>query len=170
MIPGLATPRHSDRLAVGFTVGVGFTVIVNERGTPGQPLAVGVTVMVAVTGVVPVLVAVKEPMFPLPLAPKPMDVLLLVQAKVLPGTGPAKFTAAVGAPLHNVWLPTGVTVGRGFTVIVYVAGVPEQPLAEGVTVMVEVMGAVLGLAAVNAGTVLLPDATRPVAVVLLVQL
>ncbi len=35
--------------------------------------------MVAVTAVVPVLMAVKEPMFPVPPAPRPMAVFELVQ-------------------------------------------------------------------------------------------
>ena len=42
-------------------------------------MAVGVTVIVAVIGEVPVLVAVKEGTFPVPLAAKPIVVLLLVQ-------------------------------------------------------------------------------------------
>ena len=48
------------------TVGVGSTVIVKVIGVPSQPLAVGVTVIVEVTEVVPVLVAVNAPMFPVP--------------------------------------------------------------------------------------------------------
>lgn len=75
----VAAPLQSVWLATAFTVGRGFTVIVNVVGAPGQPLAVGVTVMVAVTGAVPALVAVNEPMLPTPLAPKPMDGVLFVQ-------------------------------------------------------------------------------------------
>ena len=52
------------------TVGVGLTVIVKFFDGPAQPLAVGVTVMVATTLVVPLLVAVKPAMLPLPLAAK----------------------------------------------------------------------------------------------------
>ena len=45
-----------------------------------NPLAnVGVTVIVAVTGVVPVFTPTKEAMLPVPLAASPMDVLSLVQ-------------------------------------------------------------------------------------------
>ena len=61
------------------TVGVGLTVIVNETEVPVQPLAVGVTVIVPVIGAVVVLVAVNGLIFPLPLAPKPIAVLVLVQ-------------------------------------------------------------------------------------------
>ena len=60
------------------------TVIVKVCGVPGQlavPLVkVGVTVIVAVTGDVPPLVAVNDPMFPVPVAARPIDVVLLVQA------------------------------------------------------------------------------------------
>jgi hypothetical protein len=45
-----------------------------------QVLAVGVTLTVAVTGAVPLLVAVKLAMLPLPLAPRPTEVVLFVQA------------------------------------------------------------------------------------------
>jgi hypothetical protein len=84
------------------TVGEGLTVIVNVCGVPGHPLAVGVTVIVDVTAVVPVLMALKAAMLPLPLAASPMDVLLLVQLKVVPATAPLKVTAVVEAPLHTV--------------------------------------------------------------------
>lgn len=74
------------QIVVGLTVdtfGVGFTVIVNVCGAPvhvTEPLVkLGVTVMVAVTGVVPVFVAVKEAMFPVPVAGSPMPVAELVQ-------------------------------------------------------------------------------------------
>lgn len=64
------------------TDGVGLTVMVNVFDGPLQPtplLVFGVTVMVAVTGAVPVLIAVKEAMSPLPLAANPMLVLVFVQ-------------------------------------------------------------------------------------------
>ena len=50
----------------------------------------------AVTGVLPILVAGNEAMFPEPLAPKPMDVSLLVQLYTVPGTDPMKLMADVG--------------------------------------------------------------------------
>ena len=64
---------------------------------PGQPLLVGVTVIVETTGVVPVLDAVNEAMSPVPLAPNPVVVLSLVQSYVVPATAPAKLTAVVDA-------------------------------------------------------------------------
>ena len=44
-----------------------------------QPSNDGVTVTVAVTGAVPVFVAVKDGIFPVPLAARPIDGVLLVQ-------------------------------------------------------------------------------------------
>ena len=61
----------------------GFTVMVNCCEGPGllTPFAVyvGVTVIVAVIGEDPVLVALNAPMFPEPDAGSPIAVLLLVQ-------------------------------------------------------------------------------------------
>ena len=84
------------------TVGMGFTVMVKVSGVPVQPLAVGVTVMVALMGALVVLVAVKAAIFPDPLAASPMAVLSLVQLKVVPATSPVKAMAVVGAPAHRV--------------------------------------------------------------------
>ena len=79
----LGAPEHKVWFDDAFTVGVGFTVMVKVRGVPLQvaPALVyeGVTVMVAVMAVVPALVAVKLGMLPLPLAPKPIAVLLFDQ-------------------------------------------------------------------------------------------
>ena len=53
--------------------------MVKLTGKPPQPVEVGVTVMVAVIGAAVVLVAVKAGILPVPDAPRPMAVLLLVQ-------------------------------------------------------------------------------------------
>jgi hypothetical protein len=107
---------------VATAFGVGFTVIVNVRGVPVHSVPpfrkLGVTVIVAVTGAFVVLVAVNEAMLPLPLAPSPIEVLLLVQLYTVPVTAPLKATAVVAAPLQSVWFDTAFTVGVGFTVIV----------------------------------------------------
>ena len=60
------------------TVGAGFTVMVNVLGGPEQPSATGVTVIVATTGIVPVLIALNDAIFPVPLAPNPIEVVLFV--------------------------------------------------------------------------------------------
>ena len=83
-------------------MGEGLTVMVNVSGMPGQPAADGVTVIVAVTGALLVLIAVNEGIFPLPEAAKPIVVLLFVQLKVVPLTAPEKATRFVEAPLHKV--------------------------------------------------------------------
>jgi hypothetical protein len=78
----LGAPEHTVWFEGATTVGVGFTVMVKFCGVPLQvtPLVYdGVTVMVAVMGVVPALVAVKLGMLPDPLAPKPIPVLLFDQ-------------------------------------------------------------------------------------------
>jgi hypothetical protein len=67
-------------LLTGLTVACGYTVIVNDRGVPIHPFAEGVTVMVATTVTVPVLVAVKDGIFPDPLAARPMVGVLLTHA------------------------------------------------------------------------------------------
>jgi hypothetical protein len=97
-----------------------FTVIVKLCCEPGQLFAVGVTVIVAVTGDAVLFVAVKEVMSPVPEAPSPMDVVLFAQLYVVPLTLPLKLTVAVEAPLHNVWSTGSLTVGVGFTVMVNV--------------------------------------------------
>ena len=74
--------------------------MVKVVGVPAQPLAVGVTVIVATTGVVPVLVAVKDAILPVPLAPSPIVGSLLVHAKVVPASGLVKVMADVVAPLQ----------------------------------------------------------------------
>ena len=53
--------------------------MVNVCGVPAQPLASGVTVIVAVTGAVPVFKAVNEFISPFQLAASPMEVLSFVQ-------------------------------------------------------------------------------------------
>ena len=104
--------------------------MVNVIGVPvqvvGPPVKTGDTVIVAVTGALVALVPVKLPMLPVPLAARPMVVLLFVQLNTVPGTGPLNATAAVGEPLHTVWLATALTVGTGFTVTVNVIGAPVQ--------------------------------------------
>ena len=104
--------------------------------------------MVAVTGAVPALIAVKLAILPVPLPARPIDVCVLVQLYTVPGgavTAPVKVIAAVGEPLHSTWLATGLTVGVGLTTTVAVMGVPGQPLAVGVMVKVTVIGALVGL-------------------------
>ena len=77
------------------------------RGVPLQVtppfVYAGVTVIVAVTGEVPVLTAENAAILPVPLAPKPMVVLLFVQLYTIvpPVVGEPNVTAAVLPPLHT---------------------------------------------------------------------
>ena len=73
-------------------------VIVNVFGVPVHPFAVGVTLIVAVIGKVVALVAVNEGIFPVPLAVRPIAVVLFVHANVVPLTGPDKLVIGVVAP------------------------------------------------------------------------
>ena len=165
----VVAPLHKVWPVTAFTEGIGFTVIVKVRGVPTQALAVGVTVIVAVTGALPVLVALKEAMLPLPFAARPIEGSLLVQAYVVPATGFVNVTAVVATPLHKVWLATASTVAVGFTVIVKVRGVPPQALAVGVTVIVAVTGALPVLVALKEAMLPLPFAARPMLGSLFVQ-
>ena len=128
----------------------------------------------AITGDTPVFIAMKLGILPVPLAANPMDGALLVHANdkapVGPVVGLVKLITAVGDPLHNTWLATGLTTGIGFTVIVNVIGVPVQPPAPGVTVIVATIGPLVALVVTNGCISPVPDAARPMAVLLFVQL
>ena len=83
-----------------------------------QVLAVGVIVMVALIVVVPVFVAAKAGILPVPLAERPITGLLLVHEKVVPApTGLETVVAEAPMPLQKVWLGIGSMVGVGLTVI-----------------------------------------------------
>ena len=166
----VGAPAQSVWLPTGFTFGMGFTVMEVVAGVPGQLPAVGVTVIVEVTGAVPVLVPVKDPILPTPLPAKPVVVLLFVQLYTVPVIPPVQLMAVVGEPLHTDWGATAFTVGVGVTVMVNVTGVPGQPPTVGVTVMVPVVGVVPGLVAVNEAMLPMPVIPSPMAGLLLVQL
>ena len=165
----VVAPLHRVWSLTGSATGVGFTVIVNVSGAPGQPLAVGVTVTVETTGAVPVFVALKEAILPEPVAARPIDGVSFVQSYVVPVVAPVKLIAVVADPLHSVWSVTGFTVGVGFTVIVNVSGVPGQPLAVGVTVTVAVTGAAVVFTPVKPAMFPLPVAAKPIEGVSFVQ-
>jgi len=162
-------PLHNVCAATVSTVGVGFTVMVNVSGVPVQPLAEGVTVMVAVIIVVPMFVAVNEAMSPFPVAANPIEGVLFVQPNEVPDTVSPKLMTAVGAPLHNICAATVSTVGVGLTVMVNVSPVPVQPFAEGVTVMVAVTAVLPVLVAVKDAMLPFPAAASPMEGVSLVQ-
>lgn len=82
--------------------------------------------MVAVCTTAVALVAVKLAILPVPLAARPIVVLVLVQLNTVPATAPVKVIAAVADPLHNTCGDTAFTVGTGFTVMVKVCDAPVQ--------------------------------------------
>ena len=88
----------------------------------------------------------------------------------MPDTVPLKVVPLADCVLQYVWLPTVATVGVGFTRMVKLLEVPEQEFADGVTVTVAVTGALVALVAVNDAMLPEPEAARPIAVLLLVQL
>ena len=89
-------------------------VTVKIIGVPGQPLRVGVTVIVPVM-LAPVLFAgaVHDVIFPLPLAPSPIAVFVLTQANVAPDGILAKFPMLIAAPGHTAIFGFCVTTGVG---------------------------------------------------------
>ena len=152
------------------TTGVGFTVIVYEDGVPGQPLAVGVTVIVAVTGFAVLFIPVKDGVLPVPLAARPIEASELIQSNVAPGVVLVYAEAATTKPLQ-ITLSTGTTTaGPGFTVIVNEEGVPGQPLAVSVTVTVAVTGSAVLFVPENDGVLPVPLAARPIDGSVFVQL
>ena len=174
----VGAPLHTVWLATAFTVGVGFTVYVNVIAGPRQvtppKVALGVTVINAITGAFVTLVAVKAGILPTPLSANPMLGVLLIQLYTAVPIEPLKLTAVVVAPLHTTWLATAFTVGVGFTVIVTVVVGPLQLIppntALGVTTIVAVTGALVPLTAVNTGILPTPLLAKPIPGVLFDQL
>ena len=139
-------------LAGWITWPVGLTVIVKVLVGPVQltpPFVnVGVTTIVAITGAVPVLVAVNDEMFPIPDAKSPIPGVSFVQAKVVVPQVllVPKITDIVLALLQTTWLAGWITWPVGFTVIVkvFVGPVQGTPLLVnvGVTTIFAITGAV----------------------------
>jgi hypothetical protein len=130
----------------------------------------GRTFMVAVTGALVALVAINDGISPVPFAAKPIEVLSLVQIKLVALTAPVKFTALVADPVHKAWLAGCTTLGVGFTVSVKNRAMPGQPFAVGVTVIKPVAGRIPVLTPVNEAIFPMPLAARPMEVLSLVQL
>lgn len=107
--------------------------------------------MVEITGVIPVLVAVKLLIAPVPLAGMPMVGLLLVHLKVV--FPPVLFVENVMGdetePLHSSTGETGLTWAAGFTVMVKDDEFPEHvttpSVKDGVTVIMASNGEVPAL-------------------------
>ena len=130
LIAAVGVPLQTTWPATGFTIGVGFTVIVNVIGVPTQPLGpTGVTTIVATNGPFVALVVTNGAMSPLPLAARPMPGVLLAQLYTVPGKlpeVPLNGITSVVAPVQYALFVTGAKVGTGFTVIVKVFDGPVQ--------------------------------------------
>lgn len=140
------------------------------EGDPLHPFTMGVTVMVAVFDSVVLFSVLNAGTFPLPLAGSPIEVLELVQVKVVPGMLLLKLEADTGLLAHTVKFPGVTTVGVGLMVIVYEDDGPIQLFNVAVTVTVAVIGVVVLLIAVKPGTLVLPLAANPIMGFELVQL
>ena len=82
LIAGNVVLLHTVLFVIVDTLALGFTIIVKVIGVPLQFVLfvnIGVTVMVAVTGDVPLFTALKAVIFPEPDAANPIEVVLFVQ-------------------------------------------------------------------------------------------
>ena len=113
-------PLQTVWLLIALTVAVGLTVMVKVVGVPIQPLMVAVTVIIAVTGLLPEFVVIYDSIFPIPLVPKPTLVELVQLNVTVPGVGLLKVISPTGELLHKVELLTVFTSGIGGAVIVTV--------------------------------------------------
>jgi hypothetical protein len=122
--------------AVAVATGIGFTVTVVVIGAPGQPLAVGVTVYVAVCAVTEELFKVCAIVEPAP-AEVPVNepaLVVTVQSNVVPATVLVNATDVVLPEQIVCGEGDAVATGVGFTVIVTVIGAPGQAFAVGMIV------------------------------------
>ena len=111
-------------------------------GIPLQPLEKGVITNLPVMGIIELLVAVNVIELPAvePTKAIPMLLLLFVQEKlVLLTTDPIK-GKVMSVPEHTILSVMVLMEGVGFTVMLNVRLLPEQPLLKGVTVNSEEIG------------------------------
>ena len=144
-------------------------MITNESIIPAQLFAWGVTMMVLLIGLLPVFVAKNPGRLPEPLVPSPIAVFELVHVKLVPEMGPVNTTPEIVMPLQTVISDGTITVGEGFTVILYVEAMPVQLFALGVTVIRAVMAVAPVFVATKPGISPLPAELRPIAVFEFVQ-
>ena len=154
-------------------LGALFIVIVNVFAGPAQTAApfikVGVTVMVLVMGALLVFRAVNAGIFPMPETGRPIEGLEFTQVKAVPGTVPVNATVEMFAPLHTSMLEVGFTEGDGLMIKVNCLAAPGQLASVGVTVMLAVIGAAELLTAEKDGMFPVPEALRPIEVLLFAQ-
>jgi len=153
--------------------GVGLTVTAAVAVEPSQPrppnVNVGVTVILPEIGEVPLLVPVKLAMLlPVPVAPRPIDILSFDHANELvpPVASELNVIVEVDVPLHTTWSPLVLACGVGLTVTAALAVVPTQLtlfVNVGVTVILPDIGDVPLFVPVNPAMLLpVPVAPRPI--------
>ena len=81
---------HTVSFGTGFTDGIGLTVRVNVFEIPVHPLAVGVTVILLLTGTEVLFMVVKAGIDPVPERLIPVLSFELIQLKTVPKTSPEK--------------------------------------------------------------------------------
>ena len=123
--------------------------------------------MVAITGAVVKFIPVKAGIFPVPDAASPISGWLFVQEIV--AKTPVKAIEFERAPLQITLLAGILTEAVGFIVMINDEGVPVQPFAEGVTVIVANIGTFELFVARNEGIFPDPFAGKPIAVLLFDQ-
>ena len=99
----------------------GLTVMTYVFAVPGQLFILGVTVMVALTGLSLLFIAVNEGTLPVPDPVKPIVVFELDHVKLTPPGVPLRLFIGIIAPSSTVISETEFAVPTGFTVTVNVA-------------------------------------------------
>jgi len=131
----------------------------------------GVTVNRPVMGILLILADTNEIGVPIPEAVHPMPTLSLDQLKLVFATAEPIKAMLLATPAHITISEIGLIVGVGFTTILKVRVVPEQPLLNGVTVNNEEIGTLKILVVVKLFMLPVPDKlANPMLVLLLVQL
>ena len=160
-------------MEIVFTIGVGLTVTITSKVNPAQEPETGVTVYTTFIGALVLLVNVPEiaDSFVPDWAPVIPVTIGADQEYVVPdGTRSVPFVGVMeNDPPEHIVRDLFCTTGFGLTVIVNVVEGPGQAFAVGVTVIVDVITALVVFATVNVFISPVPDAPIPIAVLLLVQ-
>jgi hypothetical protein len=131
----------------------------------------GITVNRPVMGILLILADTNEIGVPMPDALHPMPTLSFVQLKFVFATVEPIRAILLATPTQTILSEIGLILGVGFTTILKVRVVPEQPLLKGVTVSNAEIGTLKTLVVVKLLIVPDPDkSANPMVVLLFVQL
>lgn len=158
---GLLVPLQVITFEMVLTEGLCLTVIENVVGLPAQPPTRGVTVMVAVTSALLLLLAMNAGIGPEPEVPNPI-LADDVQSNEAPADELVKLMEGAEVSSQYERFETELTVALvGLTVTLNDCVGPGHPLRLGVTVTVEVTEEAPGLVAVKAGMEPEPEFPNP---------